>query len=362
MHLHRALPRELPVAAHGVFAASDEIIVAGAGEDWVVLDPKGDWVLARDRLLPPVPPAEGPRKTGSTDDGEKPTWCEMRFSPRADGGLRIVAKSGESDGFSCMHTRAEGTLIDGVRRNGRFTERARVSSTFALDDLFELSDGRVVATDREYALWTLEAGNFSKIAENWIWRIWKNLGPYGDGWIAQTEGGGLALVRNPPSRKRLFTPLALTIDGTYPEILEAVRTSTTSLLATSERGLFAYDIPTGIATLLEPKGLFGRPTWIGLDARGRIWLAGASVFLFVSPDRVEPVASILPFLGHVTVESVALNGSRLILALGQRGLLVLDTDQVAKLLLRPAPQSGSQAHQLRQVILHRFAGSAADAQ
>jgi hypothetical protein len=346
------LPRELPVAAHSVFAASDEIVVAGSGEEWVVLGPEGDWTLARDRLLPPL----------STDDGEKPTWCDMRFFPRADGGLRIVAKSGEIDGgFGCMDTHAEGTLIDGVRRDGRFTERARVSSTLAPDHMFELSDGRIAATDREYALWTFDAGKLSKIAENWVWHIGDNLGSYGDGWIARTHGG-LALVRTPPSPKQLFTPLALTLDGIQPELLQAVRTSTTSLLATSERGLLAYDIPTGVATLLEPKGLSGRPTWIGVDARGRIWLAGDGAFLFVPPDRVEPVANVLPLLGHVTVESVALNGSRLILALGPRGLLVLDTDEIAKLLLRPAPQSGSQAHQLRQVVPHRLARATADAE
>ncbi len=230
-------------------------------------------------------------------------------------------------GFGCTHRK--GTLIDGVRRNGRFSEQTRISPSFALSELFELADGRIAMIDAEYALWALEAGGFRKIAENWIWHVGDSLGAYGSGWITQTHGG-LAFVRNTPSGTPLFTQLAVAIEGIQPGVSHAVRTSTTTLLATGDRGLLSYDIPSGIVSLLRPKGLSGQATWIGRDERGRLWLTGDGLYLFVSPHRVLPVERIMPFLGAITVHSVALNGNRLILALGPRGLLVLDTDEIAK--------------------------------
>ncbi len=75
-----ALPRELPVAPGAVFAATDEIVIAGMGEDWVVREPNGDWVLARARLLPPVPPDEAPPDAIPSDDEAIRSWCAVRSS------------------------------------------------------------------------------------------------------------------------------------------------------------------------------------------------------------------------------------------------------------------------------------------
>ncbi len=67
------------------------------------------------------------------------------------------------------------------------------------------------------------------------------------------------------------------------------------------------------------------------DGRGRVWLGGRGLWILEGLDRARPVSGFLPFMADAEVTDMKVDGNRVLLALRDQGVAVLNADSIASL-------------------------------
>lgn len=318
--IRHSLPEELPIAPTRVVTSGTQLAAQGAGDGWGFYV-EGDWASAESRWLPP--------KVEGEQMGTDARWCNTRFFPALDGSLRVATErvSGGEDGWN---TPAE-LLVTGRVDDGTFRELSRERTDLRSYSVDLLPDGPLVAAGKDRELLIQDQGAFRPIhSVQWTASIRRNLGPYDKGWLLRTTSGpeGLSKLEMRDGIP-VLTVLPLRIDDYTPETYDALRLSEDTVLLATDRGLCTYDVPAQRCTRLHPAGLREVVKYLERDEAGRIWLGGRGLFWLHSNTEVRAAGPFLPMLADAEVRDLSMSAGRLAVALGLRGIVLLDPTVLA---------------------------------
>lgn len=341
-----SLPGQLPVDASLVRGSSHGIFVQDPSENWSFLQ-SDKWLPIESKL-----PAEVQRATSRLP------WCVSRIyvlSGPADAQYVVAPWSSQNFVAEDRCPSWEGVFVARLAEDGRIErlgeQRGYWSTPFVLPDgrlamarLQPLSPGQPLkhgpgiqkATGKPAEpLWVFDSSAFRDTRPpSWpaaydvpYAPITKVLGNSGDFSLALSYSrlGEFRIVNGVP-QFQIFSPGS---NDDAPSIYDATRTPQEQVLLATERGVYTYRPDTKSLQELAPEGLYGTVRCIASDRAGVIWLGGRGLFRMSSLDRATRIRSNLPPLSDATVTSLTTVESRMIVALGRRGLVFLDPQTFA---------------------------------
>lgn len=321
--IRHSLSEELPIAPTRVITSGTQLAAQGAGDGWGFYV-EGGWASAESRWLPP--------RVEGEQTGADVRWCNTRFFPASDGTLRVATERVSVQG-DCWNAPAD-LLVTGRVDTGSFRVLSRERTDLRSYSVELLPDGSLVAAGKGRELFVQGQGVFRPIhSVQWTAWIVRNLGAYGKGWLLRTTGGPVGLSKlEMRDGVPVLTMLPLRIDDYTPETYDALRLSEDTVLLATDRGLCTYDVPAQRCTRLRPEGLDEVVKHLERDGAGRIWMGGRGLFWLHSNTEVRAAGSFLPMLADTEVRDLSMSAGRLAVALGLRGLVLLDPAALARAL------------------------------
>lgn len=283
---------------------------------------------------PPTPAFRPPPPRVPTDANDARWtlgWGPPRHLPLPNGDTLVLAKWGPIPPRGVgISSRRSDVLVVGVARKGHLSEFTREVTELHPSDVFLLREEIWACCD---GLWTLREGRWQRRADaSEIHRVDAFVTGHGDrALVLVSVDGGRALARltvGPGSTARLQR-LEVSLDGRPVAVSDALAIDADRVLIATGSGLAVYDVVSGRVSRVALAGLDGEVHRLVRDGSGRIWIGGRGLWLLDGLVRAIAVRAAVPAVIDTDVDGLVARGDRLYLALGDRGLAVVDADALA---------------------------------
>jgi hypothetical protein len=315
----RAVTNQIGVEPHSITVWGDTLLVHGAtGEPMAYRD--GNWQLAHPLVDPP--PAEPEMKS---ERGHPLRWGNVLWDTAPGDALWIVAKEAEVlPGGGRISPEPPRRLLVGQRRSDGFVVMGDEVTSLSPDRVYGYPHGKLIATDQHLGSWVFEDHRWLPIdAGDTTLRMREHVAPFGSGHIAQvTSQGERGLAFYEPSR----TPPLSLVRSMPSAVSDAISWDARHLLVAARPHVCIFDIGNATCSPLRRAPPAGSIEWLARDGGGRIWLGGRGLFVIDEQARVVRFDRSSPFLEGATVFGLKAHRHRLVVAMGDRGLAVVDTD------------------------------------
>ena len=215
--------------------------------------------------------------------------------PADDGQALVVAAGSASKDDPASAVTLVTAMIDGERVDVLGTQATdRYLPVEAVRQAFQLADGTPAMRDSNGRLWSFESP---------LWR--------------QTAAA--------PEKQRLDK---VKLAGKEALVEDSIALDKNHLLIATDPVLCKLDSRSKDCEIFRT-GATDEARRLARDSRGRIWIAGRGLWRLDGRGHATPYPLPLPFSRDAEVESLAASGDRLVLALGDRGIALLDPDAKA---------------------------------
>jgi hypothetical protein len=296
------------IVARTLSASGSLLAIFGDGDEPSGLLADGRWLPAFDGLPRLEPPAR---------------YSAVSFLALDDGRVLMVAES-KDKGWAPTPATLTTAYIEAGKVGSAFTQPGGDNYFDRRGLLFTLPDGTVAYEETDETLWTLSGTRWTRVAS-----------PTKSPPIVKSFAFGrerVVLTRedwNKPKLARLTVPFKLEampvrIGGKEVRVEDAAFLDADHLLVATDPVLCILDLRGGDCAIFR-SGATDEARRVLRDSKGRIWIAGRGLWR-LDAGRAVPYTLALPFLGDAEVLDLVGAGDRLALALGDRGVALVDPD------------------------------------
>ena len=324
-----ALPNQIALEPYSFNIWGDTLLVEGVGSEPMAYR-NGKWQLAHPLIDPPA------HSAAKSERGYPLTWDDIRWDRADDDTLWVVAKEKEVlPGGGEFATQPARRLLVAKRTADRFVVASDEPTELSPGPIYGYPEGQLVAVDFQHGSWIFKGGRWRPLDPPDRSVVLRGrLGSIGAGQVVRMSGPkkhGLAIYD--PLRARI-TPFDVPADWANRDDvrksnwIDALPWGERQLLLATSTVVCIFDLAGKSCPSLPNGPVDGAVELLARDSSGRVWLGGRSLWALDARGNVTSFGGAAPILRDTEVLDLFGTRDRLGVAMGPRGLLVIDTSSV----------------------------------